>query len=221
MDLQKEYEKLYQHWLKEFQNTDLTELSQDTFNNYIKILNFINEHQEKETDAIKQRIFDSYKDNINYLFNDLLKIREIKIINSALALHEIYIDKVIESEKLLYENLVSSIKGYQKVLAISLFKEDHVPSDILIEPKAQAKSVVEDEPILKEERPSIILDYKNKDDQEKVNYTLIRFLRATPPLVGVDLINYGPFGEEDIANLPQENAKILIIEKFAEKIELP
>jgi len=221
MELQKEYEKLYQHWLKEFQNTDITELSQDTFNDYIKILDFINEHQEKEMNAIKQRVFDSYKDNINYLFNDLLKIRELKIINSALALNEIYIDNAIESEKLLYENLVRSIKGYQKVLAISLFKEDQVPSDILIEPKTKVKSIVEDEPITKEEKPSIILEYKNKGDQEKINYTLIRFLRTTPPLVGVDLIYYGPFKEEDIANLPQENAKILIIEKFAEKIELP
>ncbi len=221
MELQKEYEKLYQHWLKEFQNTDITELSQDTFNDYIKILDFINEHQEKELDAIKQRVFDSYKDNINYLFNDLLKIRELKIINSALALNEIYIDNAIESEKLLYENLVRSIKGYQKVLAISLFKEDQVPSDILIEPKTEVKSIFEEEPITKEEKPSIILEYKNKSDQEKINYTLIRFLRTTPPLVGVDLINYGPFKEEDIANLPQENAKILIIEKFAEKIELP
>jgi len=221
MELQKEYEKLYQHWLKEFQNTDITELTQEPFNGYIKILNFINEHREKETDVIKQHIFESYKDNINYLFNDLLKIRELKIINSALALNEICIDNLIESEKLLYENLVSSIKGYKKVKAVSLYNEGQVPSDILIEPKAEVHSVVEEEPILKGENLSTILDYKNKGDQEKINFTLIRFLRTTPPLVGIDLINYGPFEEEDIANLPQENAKILIIEKFAEKIELP
>ncbi|MFX0106178.1 MAG: hypothetical protein ACFE75_11910, partial [Candidatus Hodarchaeota archaeon] len=42
----------------------------------------------------------------------------------------------------------------------------------------------------------------------------------TPPLVGVDLINYGPFEKEDIANIPQKNAKILIYEKFAEEIDL-
>ncbi len=221
MELQKEYEKLYQHWLKEFQNTDITELRQEHFNDYIKILNFINEHKEKERDVIKQQIFESYKDNINYLFNDLLKIRELKIINSALALNEISIDNLIESERLLYENLVSSIKGYKKVKAISIYNERQVPSEILIEPKAEVHSVVEEEPILKEENLSRILDYKNKGDLEKINFTLIRFLRATPPLVGVDLINYGPFEKEDIANLPQENAKILIIEKFAEKIELP
>jgi DNA replication initiation complex subunit (GINS family) len=39
-------------------------------------------------------------------------------------------------------------------------------------------------------------------------------------LVGIDLINYGPFKKEDIANLPYENAKILLSEKFAEKIDL-
>ena len=43
----------------------------------------------------------------------------------------------------------------------------------------------------------------------------------TPPLVGIDLINYGPFEKEDVANLPKENVKILISENFVEKIEIP
>ncbi len=220
MDLRKEYKKLYQHWLKEFQNTDLTAISQEDFNEYKKNLDFINDYQEEEKDEVKDQIFKSYKDNLNYLFKDFLKIREIKIINSALTLKEINLNNVIEAEKLLYENLVSSIKGYKKVKAISLYEEDEVLHDNLIEPETEIKSVVEEVPISKEEKTSKILDSIKKGDQIKINYTLVRFLKKTPPLVGVDLINYGPFEIEDIANLPQKNAKILIIEKFAEKIEI-
>lgn len=220
MDLRKEYKKLYQHWLKEFQNTDLTAISQEDFNEYKKNLDFINDYQEEEKDEVKDQIFKSYKDNLNYLFKDFLKIREIKIINSALTLKEINLNNIIEAEKLLYENLVSSIKGYKKVKAISLYEEDEVLHDNLIEPEAEIKSVVEEVPISKEEKTSKILDSIKKGDQKKINYTLVRFLKKTPPLVGVDLINYGPFEIEDIANLPQKNAKILIIEKFAEKIEI-
>lgn len=218
MELQKECEKLYQHWLREFQNTDLTELRQDNFNEYKKIVDFINDYQEEENDELRHRILESYKDNINYLFNDLLKIRELKIINSALILNEINLDNVVEAEKLLFENLVSSVKGYKKVKAFSLYEKDQVlPKQI--ETTTEEGSFGEEPSIKKEEKTSKSLDSTIKADQEsKINYTLVRFLKNTPPLVGVDLINYGPFQKEDIANLPQKNAKILIIEKFAEKI---
>ena len=220
MELQKEYEKLYQHWLKEFQIPDLTELSQETYYQYKKFLDFINDYQEEEENEIRDHIIKSYKENVNYLFNDFLKIRELKITNSALILKEIKIDNFIEAEKLLYENFVSSIKGYKKVKALSLYEKDEIPPNKLIEPGIEIKSVVEEVLISKNEKTSKILKSIKKDDREEIKYTLVRFLKNTPPLVGVDLINYGPFEKEDIANLPQKNAKILIIEDFAEKIEV-
>jgi DNA replication initiation complex subunit (GINS family) len=149
-----------------------------------------------------------------------LKIRELKIINFALALKEINLDNVIEAEKLLYENLVSSIKGYKKVKAISLYEEEELEADNLTKEREEIKSVFEESKILKKEKISKVLDSKKESDKEKIKYILVRFLKNTPPLVGVDLINYGPFAVEDIAHLPQKNAKILITEKFAEKIEI-
>ncbi len=221
MELQKEYEKLYQHWLREFQNTALTEFRQEIFTEYKKIVDYINDYQEMDKDELKQRVFESYKENLNYLFNDFLKIRELKIINSALILNEINLDNVIEAEKLLYENLVSSIKGYKKVKAFSLYEKDQALPDKPIEIKTEKSSSVNEPSLTIEEKTSKLPDSTIKADQEKIIYTLVRFLRNTPPLVGVDLINYGPFEKEDIVNLPQKNAKILIVEKFAEKIEVP
>ena len=49
---------------------------------------------------------------------------------------------------------------------------------------------------------------------------LIKLLKKAPPLVRIDLINYGPCEKEDIANIPYKNAKILLAEKIAEEIEL-
>ena len=171
------------------------------------MVDYINDYQELDKDELKQRVFESYKENMNYFFNDFLKIRELKIINSALILNEINLNNVIEAEKLLYENLVSSIKGYKKVKAFSLYEKDQALLDKPIEIRTEKSSKLPDSTI--------------KADQEKIIYTLVRFLKNTPPLVGVDLINYGPFEKEDIVNLPQKNAKILIVEKFAEKIEVP
>jgi DNA replication initiation complex subunit (GINS family) len=220
MDLRKDYEELYQHWLTEFQNTELTELNQENFKRYMKYLNYINSYQEEGNSEVKAQILKSYKDNLNYLLNDFLKIREIKIINSALALKEINLDKVTEAEKLLYENLVSSIKGYKKVKAISLYEEEKVPIDRVIEPTTEVKPGLEEVAIPKEGKIPEIIDAIKKNEKEEINYMLVRFLKKTPPLVGIDLINYGPFEEEDMAHLPQKNAKILIIENFAEEIKI-
>ena len=153
MDLKRDYENLYQHWLIEFQQVDLTKLNQKLFDKYSKLLNSIDNHQENETDNIKFQVFESYKKNIKYLYEDLLRMRELKIINTALALKEINIG--------------------------------------------------------------------NEQKKEQVDLTLLRFIRKTPPLVGIDLINYGPFEEEDIAYIPSQNAVILVLEKFAEKVEIP
>jgi len=220
MELRKEYQKLYQHWLKEFQQIDLTELNKDIFNQFKKSVDYINNYQEDNTDGLKIRILQSYKDNINFMFTDFLKIRKIKITNSALALKEINLNNVIEAEKLLYENLVSSEKGYNKVKAISLYEEEPPQIDKTIEPDLEIKSVIEQDLVSNKEKSSKISESNKQVDKKKIKFTLIRFLKKTPSLVGVDLINYGPFDAEDIANLPEKNAKILIYEKFAEKIEI-
>jgi len=49
---------------------------------------------------------------------------------------------------------------------------------------------------------------------------VVRFLKDTPPIAGVDLKTYGPFKIEDLAALPAENAKNFIEKKVAEKVEM-
>jgi len=221
MDLKTDYENLYQHWLKEFHQVDLTKLNQKLFDEYNNLLNSIDKHQENETDNIRFQVFESYKKNLNYLSEDLLRMRELKIINIALALKEINLGDVIEAEKLLYQNLVSSIKGYKKVKAISIFEggeelttEGDIESEIELEPEiAQSELSIK----VKE---SVISEMVNGQKKEQVDFTLLRIIKNTPPLVGIDLINYGPFEENDIAYIPSQNANILVLEKFAEQVEI-
>jgi DNA replication initiation complex subunit (GINS family) len=49
---------------------------------------------------------------------------------------------------------------------------------------------------------------------------LLRFLKETPPIIGVDMRPYGPFKPEDVAFLPMENAELLIKQGAAQRIEL-
>ena len=49
--------------------------------------------------------------------------------------------------------------------------------------------------------------------------TVVRFVQEIPALVGADMKTYGPFGSEDIATLPPENARILIKQGVAVEVD--
>ena len=228
MDLKKDYDKLYQHWLKEFEQPELTHLTQEIFDNYKKSSSYITQYQIEEKPKVENSLFNSYKKRFIYLFNDFLKIREVKILNSALSLKDIDLNDVIEAERLFFQNLVSTIKGYKKLKKLALY-DDKKPielEEILLDEEKPDKI-----PLTEESTEEYSIETSDNAQLKKVeedqpnqkaeyNYMLIRFNEPSPPLVGIDLINYGPFQVNDITNMPYKNAKILIYEKIAEKIDL-
>jgi len=228
MNLKADFKRLYQHWLKEFEQITLTRLTQEDFNYFSKSVNYIKKFELEDKQKVKLQLLNSYKENFNFLFTDFLKIRELKLLNAALSLQEIDFKDVIEAEKLFYQNLISSIKGFKKLKKISLYddteslelKEIFEKESVIVEPTPQEKVKDDEKAIV----PIDEISEKSKTNQTKqlaqYNYTLIRFTSPSPPLVGIDGINYGPFQENNIANLPYKNAKILIYEKFAEKIDI-
>ena len=202
---------------------DLTFLNNELLSEYKKILMEFDKNEITNEDSITKALKDTYRKNYDYLLSDFLKMREIKIINASLILQEIDLNILMEAEKLFYQNLVGAIKGFEKVKSIFNYdvfekkeqEEEIIPAEILSK-KINESSKNSINGISKEKAEEFTLQKDIKD----FNYTLIKLLKEAPPLVGIDLINYGPFEKEDIAFLPFENAKILIYEKFAEKIEL-
>jgi len=224
MDLLKQYKRLYEQWLDEFRKKNLTNLSQNDFIEYKKFYEFIENFELKGNDDLKQNISEIYKENVSFLFNDLLRMREIKIIDSALTLQEIDLKYLYEAEKLFFQNLVASVKGFQNVKSLSTYEDYDELKFPEIKPiiKDIEKAGPEEKPegeVIKEEIKEEVIEEKKREHDE-VNYKLIRFIEKTPALVGIDLLNYGPFKKEDVANIPSENAKILVKEKFAKFIHL-
>ncbi|MFN3527714.1 MAG: hypothetical protein ACK4YO_01260, partial [Candidatus Altarchaeaceae archaeon] len=66
-----------------------------------------------------------------------------------------------------------------------------------------------------EEKRKFIFEFK-EEEKEKFKKIKVRFLKECPAIVGLDLKKYGPFKENDIALIIEEQAKILIENKFAE-----
>ncbi|NVM16201.1 MAG: hypothetical protein HWN80_00690 [Candidatus Lokiarchaeota archaeon] len=227
MNLKTDYQNLYQHWLKEFEKPELTPLTQESFDYYRKSVDYINKYELESKQNIEIQLLKSYKHGFKYLFNDFLKIREVKLLNAALILQEIDYTNIIEAEKLFYQNIVSAIKGFKKLKTLVLYEENEpIELEEIIETEEVKVKEIPIEIPTENHLENTIVDIVQKkeltqpDKAAQYNYILIRFNNPSPPLVGIDGINYGPFQENDIANLPHKNAKILIYEKIAEEIEI-
>jgi len=55
-------------------------------------------------------------------------------------------------------------------------------------------------------------------ENHKTGRVVVRFLKSSEPMVGVDMEMYGPFKSEDIATIPHENAQALISEGVAVRV---
>lgn len=223
MDLKKYYDELYNQWLNEFENDDITPISNELLVNHEKIVKELEELQFNEKNELILELMDVYKKNLVFLLEDLRKIREQKIIVSAFKQQPLNLDNLLEYETWLYQNLLSIIKSFERMKnlkTIEIGEEIKKQADIIktteIEKISQQKleQATEIDTIKSEE--SVPTTIKKVD----IEYLIVRFLKDTPPLVGTDLKNYGPFNRDDIACLPLKNAIILINEKFAEKIEV-
>lgn len=68
---------------------------------------------------------------------------------------------------------------------------------------------------------NLLRGHVSKANVEKEHKGIVlRFFKGVPAIIGADMKEYGPFKAEDIASLPVENAKILVKQGFAEKVEV-
>jgi DNA replication factor GINS len=67
---------------------------------------------------------------------------------------------------------------------------------------------------------NIIQGHLRINVEKEPKIVVLRFLKDVPALIGSDMKTYGPFKAEDVASLPAENAKILVRQGLAEKVEM-
>jgi len=147
-----------------------------------------------EDDISKNEILNARK-----ILEDIQDRREKKIINYALAIarnnEKFDVSELTTEEHLLLENLVETLKKYR--------------SNIDKASPSEAKEMTEtvEEPVEEE---------KISEDIEKA-LIKIKILEDLPQIVGADMEEYGPYSAGEIAEIPEENAKILIENKTAEE----
>lgn len=172
--------------------------------------------KEKEEAALQKLGKDFYVKIADYLKNIKTESRMIdrkSVKGKLLEKESKNVKKLVKKLlQLRYEKIIRRVVNRHTVIdSLNLTSEEKkLYTDILALPDAYQDFL---KALLKGfHRPS----KKKRNTSKKI---VVRFLKNTPPMVGVDLKTYGPFKIEDLAALPTENAKNLIEKKVAVKVE--
>jgi len=198
------YETLFELLKREKDTTDLQKLEPNFFNYFVDYLNEKKNMLNKEDTLFsydEKKKVEKQIENAKRIIKEIYERREKKILNIALMKSRtksnvIDTSALLENEKMFFDEIV-------KVL--NLFRNEVINN--IITGEYASKAAVESEK----------KDEKNMPGEDK-STKIVRFLYAVPKFVGKELEEYGPFAEEDIANLPGEIADVLITQGNAEEI---
>ncbi len=205
------YETLYELLKRERERPDLQKLEPTFFSDtisYIKDKKKILDAKSNESVfAVEEKKKTQRQlENIYKILKELYERREKKIISLAIDKSRtksslIDTTALLKEEKVVFDALTSLLDNYRDAILYSILNEKM--------PFMQSNKPLEQKP--KE-------DFKTALELKK-SAKLVRFMHAVPRFVGPELEEYGPFEEEDIANLPSEVADVLISKDRVEEIK--
>ncbi len=173
------------------------------------------EHSQKTLDvfSIEEREkSEKQLQNILKIVKELYDRREKKIVHMSinrarLGMNIVDTSNLLAEERGLFESLVSTLDNYRRMILGNVLSP---PSQCFDNKPDNDKTNI------------INNDNNNKNETSAqlppADTKMVRFLTAVPKFVGLDLEIYGPFAEDDIANLPTEMADVLIEKGRAEEL---
>ena len=215
------YETLFELLKRERDTTDLQKLEPTFFNNFVDYLNEKMEMLGKE-DALfsydEKKKVEKQIDNARRIIKGMYERREKKVLNIALTKSRTKSDVIdtssfLDNERRFFDEIVKVLDVFRNEVIDNVIDGKQI-SALTIENKKINKAADEDAQI-KSGTNTVAVENKEKVK----NIKLVRFLYAVPKFVGKELEEYGPFEEEDIANLPSDIADILIGKGRVEEIK--
>lgn len=176
---------------------------------YTDVIEYLNEKKDiisKDTDGLNAFINNEKErnlkqlSNIKRILNEIYERREKKIVEMALVKSktnsvEISASGLLEPEAKLYEKLVGIFDGFRNGVLYNILEGKKANVDEILKTAADAKK---------------------EEQQEERTTKKIKFLHETPKFVGENLEVYGPFEQEQIAELPAEIANLLVLKGRAQ-----
>lgn len=233
------YESLFEIVRLEKNRDELQKLDNDF---YAKVASYIAEKQALLDKDIKQDdLFGNAEkerarlqaDNIKRLAREIFERRQKKILFIALnqartASNIVNTSSMLDTEKDFYYRVLELFKEYSVGILTQLLngKSSNVAVKKPDNPVPKRTVAPEDENLVMPEKSSHfesdsetgVASPKNDASESSMNI-MIRFLQSVPKFVGKELEVYGPFQEEDVANLPKEIVELLIKKGKAEVLD--
>ena len=204
------YETLFELLKREKDTADLQKLEPGFFDNFVEYLNEKKDMLNKDDTLFsydEKKKVEKQIDNARRLIKEIYERREKKILNIALIKsrtksHVLDTSSLLDNEKKFLGEIESILNAYRQNIIYKVMEGNSI-SQI----KHQEKEAKEE------------IDAANNVEEETKTTKLVRFLYSVPKFVGTELEEYGPFAEEDIANLPSEIAELLIGKGKVEEIK--
>lgn len=201
------YETLFEILKREKEATDLQKLDHKFLNDFVDYLSEKMKLLEKDDNLFsyeEKKKLEKQIDNARRLIKEIYERREKKIIDLALIKSRTksnIIDKshLLDNETEFFNEMVSILDSFRSSTIDIVLKGNYLKKSIEKEAFADSDSATEKIP--------------------KKDTKIVRFLYSVPKFVGKELEEYGPFEEEDIANLPLEIAELLIEKGRVEEIK--
>jgi len=179
------YDRLYEIWKHELQNTELEKLPPHF---YSEIADFLGKFREEtrmlDKKTAKARLLKHELRNVKHMLRDTMRARYKKILRKASEGEKLPSDILTPEEEKLLVGVLPLAEAFQNF----------------------SKNIVQGRLI------------QMNVEQDRKTFLLL-FLKEVPAIMGVDMKPYGPFMAEDVASVPFENAKVLIKQGLAQRIE--
>ncbi len=190
------FDKINNKWKEEREKDDITPMI-DPF--YGSMRDFLKERTKAAKQAlnpITKKMLEKRLERIQYVINDLIKIRTNKIIKKVINKEEISVN--LAREEL---NFFDRMKQIYDIYLKEIFS----PKDVAYTDIQGILGVKAEE----------------TEEEEELELVAIRFLKATEQAIqGLDGKIYGPFEPDDVCFLPKENAISFVKQSIAEDIKI-
>ncbi|MBW3011014.1 hypothetical protein KY326_02245 [Candidatus Woesearchaeota archaeon] len=218
------YDTLYDLLRREKNSGEIQKLDDDFFQ---QVLSYLSEKQtllnSSPSDAglfgfeEKKKLMQQLE-NAHKILTDLYEWREKKIIGMARDVSRTNASigntaALLPPEKDLYDETLCLLNKFRKNMLINLLSGKDIPLGL-----APCSQSPEEEPEAAGE-PKALNTNVELSGTEEGEGVKIRFIESVPPFMGPDMKEYGPFDSEEIQELPEDIADLMVRKGCAEKIE--
>ena len=212
------YNELYAAWKREVSEPTLGGLPADFYSrlgDYIKRL--LEKKDAPEQKSVKVNLLVHEEQNVRVMVEELFDVRYKKIIDVITQTQKIPTEVLTPEEVRISRAFFSFEDDYTR------FAKNQMQGQSA--PQRQAAADLESEaPAISVEPPKVAAPAGEVPKVVIVKLApkrvTVRFSKPIPAIMGADMKSYGPFVAEDVASLPELNAKILVKQGLAVLIEV-